>query len=693
MTAPAPPAAPPVSVVFQPRSTLAFLLALPERKVWWSDENYLTLFGRQTSAESADQGRSSAIASLPINNLYPRSIVLTPDGADAIAISLVVASTWEGRIEHLPHTRVVERWNLATRTRRWSRTLPDLPERGNSSAHADLVTLGPQGLYATRCMRVGAPAWDTRCLVAALDERTGALGPTETLSYTDSWFSWTGRFQQASAGRRFTLVDGRTNSSPYFLIFDDRGRRAAWVNASCARFAEGGPEERPTILIDEQSSLEKNAVLYGRFNLIKDASACQLQQESKEAEEHLNSRSLRHSSFRWLGGGRRIVWSSLTQRGSERGLEWDELPKAHVLDVDRVGLPGPLPAPPGMERKRVLLSGSGSDLYAQADKGFFHLEETGFVLDSAPPAPGYVLNQRDDVLLAGNYQGLDASKFRLLLGKRQPGKGIAWQRISAVSQFTPDFVSFEDAGRPRILIAGGKEGLQWIDARTGQMLLRSCGGGAEPPGRCSDKGETDYRGLVMSSARKTAFTMHLGLQSIRYNNSFAEIELSTGKILRSFPAPDWDTSAPLDLPMGWVEKERRFWIEGMLMHSRRASVTMVTIPEGGAAPRYDSFAALGWYPDFGADPEGRFFMFGRDHDTIDVFAPDGTLVVTLGTPDDGAFAQARDGRFACTGGACDELRCVVGDVARPVTDPACAAFRVEGFSILEELARVRKARD
>ncbi|WP_437507199.1 hypothetical protein [Sorangium sp. So ce1099] len=677
-----------MSVVFQPRNSVPSLLALPERKVWWSEANYLTFFARQQSAGSADEGRFSAVASLPINNLYPRSIVLTPDGADAIAIFLVVASTWEGRIEHPPHTRVVERWNLATRTRRWSRTLPDLPERGNSTDHADLVTLGPHGLYATRCMRVlRDPYGNTRCYVDALDERTGALGPTETLSYTDFWFSWRGQSQQVSAGRRFTLVGAHSNSSPYFLIFDDRGRRAGWVNASCARFAEGGSEERLTILIDEQSSLEKNAFLYGRFNLIKDASACQLQTDSKKVIAHTNTQDLRHSGFRWIGGGRRIVWSSLSQRA----LEWDELPKAHVLDVDRVGLPVPLPAPPGMERERVLLSGSGSDLYAQTNKRFFHLEETGFVLDTAPPAPGHVLNHREDVLLAGHYEGLDASKYRLLVGKRQPGKGITWQRISAVSQFTPDFVSFEDAGRPRILIAGGKAGLQWIDARTGQMLLRSCGRGAEPPGRCSDKGETDYRGLVMSSARKTAFTMHLGLQSTRFNNSFDEIELSTGKVLRSFPAPDWDTAAPLDLPMGWVEKERRFWIEGMLTQSPRASVTVVTIPEGGAAPRYDSIAALAWYPDFGADPEGRFFMFGRDYDTIDVFAPDGTLVVTLGARDDGAFAQARDGRFACTASACDEFRCVVGDVARPVTDPACAAFRVEGFSILEELARVRKA--
>ncbi|WP_437925670.1 hypothetical protein WMF37_42550 [Sorangium sp. So ce291] len=682
-----------MSVVFQPGGRVVSLLALPEREVWWSDANYLTLFGRQRSTESADQGRFSAIASLPINNLSPRSIVLTPDGADAIALFSVATSTWEGRIEHPPYTQVVERWNLATRTRRWSRTLPALPEIGMYTSPDNVVMLGPHGLYATRCMIMSVAARDTRCHVDALDERTGALGPTETLSYTDFQFSWRKHrqnlFQQVSAGRRFTLLDATSNGFPHFPIFDDRGRRAGRVIASCARFAEGGSEERPTILIDDQSSLGANASLYGRFNLIKDASACQLQQDSKEASERLNSLSQRHSSFRWLGGGRRIVWSSVT----ERGLERDELPKEHVLDVDRVGLPGPLPAPPGMERKRLLLSGSGSDLYvqdAQADKRLFHLEETGFVLDSAPPAPGYVLNQRDDVLLAGHYQGLDASKFRLLLGKRQPGKGIAWQRISAVSQFTPDFVSFEDAGRPRILIAGGKAGLQWIDARTGQMLLRSCGGGAEPPGRCSDKSETDYRGLVMSSARKTAFTMHLGLQSTRYNNSFAEIELSTGKILRSFPAPDWDTSAPLDLPMGWVEKERRFWIEGSLMLSERASVTMVTIPEGGAAPRYDSFAALGRYPDFGADPEGRFFMFGRDHDTIDVIAPDGTLVVTLGTRDDGAFAQARDGRFACTGSACDEFRCVVGDVARPATDPACAAFRVAGFSIREELARVRK---
>lgn len=94
----------------------ARLLALPERKVWWSEENYLTFFDRQKPGEIVDQGRFFAVASLPINSLTPRSIVLTPNGADAIALFSVSASAWDGHLVRSPSVRVVERWNLATHT-------------------------------------------------------------------------------------------------------------------------------------------------------------------------------------------------------------------------------------------------------------------------------------------------------------------------------------------------------------------------------------------------------------------------------------------------------------------------------------------------------------------------------------------------------------------------------------------------
>lgn len=545
------------------------------------------------------------------------------------------------------------------------------------------------------------PSLQSNCHVVALDEHTGALGAAEAWSFTDFRFSWWNHgSQQVSAGRRYTLVDGYGESFPHFLVFDDMGRIVGRVRASCARFAEGGSEEMPSILIDEQRDLDENVAISRRFHLIKDANACQSQQGLKEAREYLRTdvnNEVRsrvdtevRSQFDWIGGGRRIVWSSVTQRGST----WDKLPRAYSMDIERTGLP----APPGMEDARVLFAGSGSDLYALAKKNIFHLEETGFVLDSVQPGVGVLLSRGNDALMV-TYAGLDDSKYVLLLGKRRPGsQGFAWQKTSATSQFTPDFIPLENAGRPQMLIAGGKAGLQWVDMRTGQVFKRICPSGAQSSSSCGDRDtNNDYRGLVVSSVRQTAFTAHhWSDQSGRRTNSFDEIELSTGKLLRSFPGPEWATNMPLSLPMGWLEKERRFWIEGQELRTGAAmgSVTIVTIPAtDGAEPHYESFGAQSHFNAFGADPEGRFFVFGRELDTIDVFAPNGILVITMGVRPDGAFAQTGDGRFACTGSACDEFRCVIGNVSRLVTDPACSAFRVKGFSIIEELARAQTVRE
>ncbi|MDC0746099.1 hypothetical protein [Polyangium mundeleinium] len=678
----------------------ARLLALPERKVLWSDENHLTFFEKQNPGEVVDPGRFVAVASLPVNSLNPRSIVLTSNGADAFVLSSVAATAWEGRLVRPPSVRVVERWNLATRTRVWSRTLPAMPNVQDgtlATENDDLLTLGPRGLFATRCMMMRGPSL-TNCHVVALDERTGALGAAEAWSFTDFSFSWWNHgSREVSPGRRYTLVDAYRywQQFPHFLVFDDVGRIVGRVRATCARFAEGGSEERPTILVDEQSNLAENADISRRFRLIKDTSACQLEQHLAEARKYqkTDDRERLTSQFNWVGGGRRIVWSSLTQRF----LTWDKLPRAHSMDVDRLGLPTPLPEPPGVADTQVLFAGSGSDLYAYTNQKMFHLEETGFVLDAPKTAPGVVLIRGDEALMA-TYAGLDDSKYVLLLGKRRPVQpGFTWQKTSAVSTFRPDFVSFEHAGRPQMLIAGGMAGLQWVDTRTGQVFLRSCSPGAPSPNRCSaPSNQNDYRGLVVSSARQTAFTVHQKDPSIRYNHWFEEIELSTGNVRRSFPAPDWDTTSPLDLPMGWLEKERRFWIVGHDFRAGRAgaSVTIVTLPAtDGAEPHYASFATQSQPAHFGADPEGRFFAFARDVDTIDVFAPNGSLVVTLGVRAEGAFAQAGDGRFACSGKACDEFRCVVGNVARLATDPACAAFRVEGFAIAEEVSRALRVRE
>jgi hypothetical protein len=657
--------------------------------VLWSEENYLTFFDTQKPGEVLDQGHFVAVASLPINSLAPRSIVLTPDGADVIGIFWVAATSWDGRIVGGSSVRVVERWNLATRTRLWSRTLPAIPNVPELYGREtdDLVTLGPHGLFATRCMSLYEPSRRTYCHIVALDAHTGALGPAEVWSSTEG-FTWSSPdSHQVSAGRRYTLIKGHDPNGRIhdYLVFDDRGRMAGRLLASCARFAEGGSEEMPSILIDEQAGLAENAAIAGRFHLIKDASACQPEQYLTEARKYQSVDDRHHavSQYDWIGGGRRIVWISEPYATS------GNMPRAYSMDIDRVGLPAPLPAPPGTEDTRMGLTGSGSDLYAQVKTDLFHLEETGFVRDSVLPQPGrFVSRGGDDALMVDYNQGL-------WLAKRRPdNRGFTWQKSAALSTFTPAVLSFEDAGRPQMLVAGGYQGLQWVDMRTGQVFRRSCSLGAPSSSAC------DARGLVMSSARQTAFTMHQKVAIGFDKSTFDEIELSTGKLRRSFPAPAWNVSLPLDLPMGWLEKERRFWIAGMPMtRSDRANIMIVTIPAtDGAEPHYESFSAQAaaiMTDQFGVDPDGRFFVFGRvmEKDMMDVFAPDGTLVLTMSVRSDGVFAQARDGRFACTGSACDELRCVVGNVARQVTDPTCATFRVEGFSILEELARAQQGRE
>ncbi|UQA59926.1 hypothetical protein [Polyangium aurulentum] len=664
--------------------------------MYWNQKNFFTLLAEQKPG-AVEGERLAAVASLPISSLEPRSIVLTPDGADLIGLFAVTAPTWEGRLIYAEKVRVVERWNLATRTRRWSRTLPPMPAVQNPTYpdNDDLLTLSPRGLFATRCTKVSGRGLSASCDVIALDEHTGALGPAEAWTSPDLDFSWRdAASQQVSPGRRYTLVNGRLYREPHFLMFDDRGRIVGVVMATCARFAEGGSEEAPSILIDEKSDLRQNVAISRRFRLVKDASACKLQ-HSPTASVNLHWDEARAmSSYHYIGGGRRIVWSSTPYAAGP-----DEPISTHFIDIERVGLPAPLLTPPPGAEGWLSLTGSGSDLYVFTKDTIFHLEDSGFVFDSANPRCGGLRIRGNDALMQ-SYAGLDASKYVLAVGERRPDKqGFTCKKTSAVSQFKPDFVTFENAGRRQMLIAGGREGLQWVDLRTGQVFRRGCLSGAGTPGPCRDRVTYhDHRGLVMSSARQTAFTTHhrLHVERGRRENSIDEIELSTGKLLRSFPAPFWDTTLPLDLPMGWLEKERRFWIEGREdPPTTSASITIVTLPDAdGAPPKYESFGTISHYPDFGADPEGRYFVFGRDFETLDVFSPDGTLVLTMGVrPEGGAFAQTGDGRFACTGSACGEFRCVVGDEVRPVGDPACAALRAEGFSILDELSRIQKARE
>jgi hypothetical protein len=132
--------------------------------------------------------------------------------------------------------------------------------------------------------------------------------------------------------------------------------------------------------------------------------------------------------------------------------------------------------------------------------------------------------------------------------------------------------------------------------------------------------------------------------------------------------------------MQWLEPGRRFWMATASPTGGGQCVTVVSTGELVTQVQhcFDGRSAI-------VDPAHGLIAAFRPLDTVDIFRLDGTPVLTTAIRGTDAFAMTPDGRFACTGEACDDLRCVVGGAARPVTDAACAGLRTPGFSVLAEV--------
>lgn len=405
------------------------------------------------------------------------------------------------------------------------------------------------------------------------------------------------------------------------------------------------------------------------------------------------------STYYWIGAGRKIVWLSRRARFTVSPFgRFDEPERmAYMMDAERKGLPTALPLPPNTDAPTLTLSGSGSRIYAYSGdhnkpRKVYRLEDSAFVPESELTPSGLLMTHGDSDAFLLQDNGHHRNDFPvLLLGTRKPSDdGWTWQKTTVTSQFSPQSVRFEVDGRPQAIIVGGRFGLQRIDLRTGALMNRICALGTLPSGFCGNKDTSEsYFGILGPTARQTFFTMHHTNRGGSVTNSFDEIELATGKTIRSFPGPFWATNDPLDLPMGWIEQDRKFWADGAT-DTGVPCTAIVTLPkEENGAPYYEFSCRQHPINTFAADPKGKYFAAPRDYDTVDVFTPSGKLALTLGIRGGSGFAQSPDGRFACEGQACDEFRCIVGEAARKVTDPACASMRVDGFSVMEEVARVQ----
>jgi len=405
------------------------------------------------------------------------------------------------------------------------------------------------------------------------------------------------------------------------------------------------------------------------------------------------------STYYWIGAGRRIAWLSRRARFTVSPFSrFDEpAPMAYMMDAERKGLPTALPLPAETDAPTLGLSGSGSRIYANSGdaskpRKVFRLEDSAFVPDSTLAESGLLLTHGDsDVFLLQDNKHHRNDYPVLLLGTRKPSDdGWTWQKTAVTSQFYPQSVRFEVEGRPQAIIVGGRFGLQRIDLRTGALINRICALGTLPSGFCGTKDTSEsYYGILGPTARQTFFTTHHTNRGGAVTNSFDEIEISTGKTIRSFPGPFWATNLPLDMPMGWVEQDRKFWVDGAT-DTGVPCTAIVTLPkEESGAPYYEFSCRQAPINTFAADPKGKYFAAPREYDTVDIFTPSGKLVLTMGVRGGSGFAQTVDGRFACEGQACDEFRCIVGETAHRVTDPACASWRTEGFSVLEEVARMQ----
>ena len=614
---------------------------------------------------------------------HPSDIALTADGEDAIVLLYDRRSTQGGQL--LRYTggsgRILERWNLATRTRRWSSIMPVLSMLGSGyNETLDHVTVSARGVFVTRCLVSAKP--QNPCTVYQVDAQNGAVGAAETFSTAPLQPSWHADRIDAE-GNRLSLRQ-RTpskNEPSWFDLFDEVGRPHGAIRAHCARFEEGN-----NLWLDRPDPATLGPLGHLGVKTLLGPRACAPEANPWKALPIPSQKTGAADQSYPVIAGNRVVWQ----------LYYDKQ-ETFSLDITAPALPVLFELPPGdpaHPENRWELQKSTPELYAHLGKRYAYWPQGAAAPELGTIPHGGFLWVRGDALLLGYWPPHSDARFLLSLGTRaSPGAPIQWRDVPATSLYTPGFTVTGSGGKATLVVAGGYSGLQRVDVASGQLLSRTCSTPKDPKtGLCS---ASTYAGLAASRDGATAWTYHTGraVYSEGVEAEFHEIDLAKGTTARTLRAPRFDFHTSDDYKMGWMEPDKRFWFASAPPQSMfQACVILVTVPP---APRldaaYEGLCLSGRPIAVEGDPGGRFFASFRILGTVDFFAPDGEQVLLVGVRSGGdTLAQTRDGRFACSGAACDEFRCIVGDEARPISDPACAHLRAPGFSLLEELARPRR---
>lgn len=528
-------------------------------------------------------------------------------------------------------SRILARYDVEAQTRLWSVEIaPPVrpPDAGGYQETADHVTSSAEGIFVTRCFAGNSGA----CVVTEVRAKDGAIVAQTAVRGLP--LDATSQERADTADGRFSLRRGEgPRSGPVlYLMYDARGRPAASFLARCARFDANGA-------LLQEGAVPRTFSTVAPLDLVvrEDPAACVAQ---PTVEPDLSPLDRTQGKVRITGD--RMVWQANGQTDTS------------TLDLKAATLPSKSPL--------------GRSLAG---------DSTG----SAKPEGGLLWSSGPH-LLYGTFAPPDDWSFVLQLAKAPNAEG-GWVRLQGRTGFEPGFTVTDNV----LTLAAGSYGLQRVDAKTGRMLLQRCTARKAGSNRCESE---RFIGLLVSPDGATAWTNH---QLVKEGTATLEqIDLRTGETLQSVPLLRFHPEGMMSHRMQWIDPGKRLLLlsDGgwYVPGTTGLDITLPTAP--GAPATYRPLSLEGRSLASEIDPAGRFIASFRKLDTVDIYATDGERVLTMAERNGAFFAQARGGRFACEGAACDALRCVVGAEVLPATAPACAPLRADGFSVLEELARYRQ---
>lgn len=551
------------------------------------------------------------------------------------------------------NARIVERWALATGVRRWSTALQS---RESWRAGETLDRLGFAGgqVLLSRCQRgvcevstLGAA--DGRLQAAPVDVEVGALpvGWRETSSHT----------------ARFSVREGSgpEGAARTWWLFDVAGRMLAGFTARCVRFDAAG-----ALLHDGVD--ERNLPWLERQGLHPTATtaACvapALPTQSLAAHAQSHRPVITPTELLWQYGG---------------------AGPAFALPLEQVALPAPRAAPlPGDWWLQEL---GAEVMWSNSTSGALVEEVAGQPPRSGvTPHRGVLLQRSADgqALLAGWLAPATGETWRLSLGTRATrDDDLVWRDLEALATADPDFALTRVGDKTIATISGHRFGLQRVDVATGKLLSRRCTTPVTATGECS---ADTWLGPVAQLVPGRVWVLHVVRRTDTSRTAtLEEFDVGAGTVLRSAPMPLLSPQdSPADFRAGAFVDGHTLWVAGPREDLSSVGVGVVTVDATGAAATRQ-LQAPGGASAFEGDALGRFFVVNTSS-TLDVYTPAGMQVLRLGGRGRAAYALAADGRFACTGEACQALQCIVGDRAFPADAPACAPTRREGFRMLDEV--------